>query len=242
MGYRPTLRAWHREQVLPRIPRRLLDSERRIRAFADTNADTAVLVAYDDRETEVEAAAAGHHARHATRLNGDLVELAPLPRWAWASGTAPAAAAWPTATAKRTPADRHRGGLLFLRSRRSDELLYRAALLHFCFLCGRFHRLKAKPARSRRIGKRFYLRAVLVAATVEDNGGNTHILSTLGYSGAYGLCLRPLSAGEFASMGGGERLSCHIIDKLYRNKAITAIDGEARARVRLEKETTETPS
>ena len=82
-----------------RVPGRLIDRKCGIGALAEADADAAFPVADNDDQTEVEAAAAGHYARHAARVNRHLLEFAALARRTAAAAAARIPAAKCPATA-----------------------------------------------------------------------------------------------------------------------------------------------
>src|SRR3989338_2930024 len=78
MRDRVRIRTRNREEMLLCVPGRLIDRERGVSAFPETDATAPVPVADNDDQTEIEAAAAGHHARHAARVDRHLLEFAAL--------------------------------------------------------------------------------------------------------------------------------------------------------------------
>ncbi|TSC70130.1 MAG: hypothetical protein G01um101449_435, partial [Parcubacteria group bacterium Gr01-1014_49] len=147
--------------------------ERSIDTLPQADADATFPVADDDDKAKIETAAAGHHARHAPRIDSDLIELAPLARRARAAAAARRTAANRPATTLRRRCCRsnnfHRSGL---RWSNSFFLLYDFRF-HWCS-----HRiLKCESSRARGIRKRLHLAAITIASAIKDRGLHARLFS-----------------------------------------------------------------
>lgn len=153
-----------------RVARRFIYGERGINALPETHADTALPIADDNYEAEIETPPARHHARDAARVNRHLFEL---PALAWRSRAAAAARSSPaqgSAAAAASILDacgRYRicrRSVHNFRNRCDVRIQYR-----FLFRSRRHTNLENETAFARRVRKRFYLPAITVAGAVKDD-------------------------------------------------------------------------